>query len=174
MESYKGSGLFTSAGNVSSGIVTLTIGTAMAMCVTLDKPVFDVSLKLPCQCHVIPGLYFLLPYSQTAGLVLKWFKEEFCGEEIVITGKLNLDPYNIRIHKAEQISPGAEGLIMLPHFMGTCSPEFNNRAKGVFAGVTPGMTKGHSIRSILEAVAYTINLNFYTVKQKAISVDEIR
>jgi len=161
------------AGNIAPGIVTLTIGASMAMCVTLDKPIFDASLRLPCQCHVIPSMYFLLPYAQTAGMVLKWFKEEFCREEIELARKLNSDPYNILNAKAESISPGAEGLIMLPHFMGTGSPEFNNKVKGVFAGVTPGMTKGHFIRSILEAVVCSVELNLETMRQKGIRISEI-
>ena len=161
------------AGNITQGMVSLTIGTSMAMCVTLDKPVFDRTFKLSCQCHVVPGLYFLLPYAQTAGLVLKWFKEEFCREEIEIAGKLNSDPYDILIGQAERISPGAEGLIVLPHFMGTGSPEFNNKVKGVFAGVTPGMTKGHFIRSILEAVVCSVELNLETMNEKGIEINEI-
>lgn len=161
------------AGNIAPGMVTLTIGTSMAMCVTLNKPVIDVTLKLPCQCHVIPGLYFLLPYAQTAGLVLKWFKEEFCREEIEVAEKLNSDPYSIMIEQAKQISPGADGLIVLPHFMGTGSPEFNNKVKGVFAGVTPGMTKGHFIRSILESVVCCIELNLETINKKGIKINKI-
>ncbi len=161
------------AGNIAPGMITLTIGASMAMCVTLDKPVNDMTLKLPCQCHVVDGLYFLLPYAQTAGLVLKWFKDEFCRGEIECAWKLNSDPYNILIAMAEQISPGADGLIMLPHLMGTGSPEFNNKVKGVFAGVTPGMTKGHFIRSILEAVICCIELNLETMKQKGVKISEI-
>lgn len=113
------------------------IGTSMAMCVTLDKPVFDATLKLPCQCHVIPGLYFLLPYAQTARLVLNWFKEEFCREEIEMARKFNSDLYNILIIEAERIPPGAEGLTMLSHFMGTDSPEFIGAA--ILAGVGTGL-----------------------------------
>lgn len=161
------------AGNIRQGMVSLTIGTSMAICITLEKPVFDATLKLPCQCHVIPGMYFLLPYAQTAGLVMKWFKEEFCGEEIELARKLSSDPYNILTSQAERIQPGAEGLIMLPHFMGTGSPEFNNRVKGVFAGVTPGMTKGHFIRSIMEGVVCCIEHNIETIKQKGIKIIEI-
>lgn len=125
------------AGSIAQGMVSLTIGTSMAMCVTLDKPVFDATLKLPCQCHVIPGLYFLLPYAQTARLVLNWFKEEFCREEIEMARKFNSDPYNILIIEAERIPPGAEGLTMLSHFMGTDSPEFIGAA--ILAGVGTGL-----------------------------------
>lgn len=161
------------AGNLAPGMVTLTIGASMAMCVTLNRPVKDISLKLPCQCHAIPDLYFLLPYAQTAGLVLKWFKDEFCSEEIETARRLNSDPYNIMVEQAEQIPPGAEGLLMLPHFMGTGSPEFNPKVKGVFAGITIGMKKGHFVRAILEAVVSIIEHNLETMRQKGIVIKEI-
>ncbi|MFH0759540.1 MAG: FGGY family carbohydrate kinase, partial [Bacteroidota bacterium] len=51
------------AGNLVPGMVTLTIGAAMAMCVTLKEPVTDNSLRLSCQCHPLDDLYFLLPYA---------------------------------------------------------------------------------------------------------------
>ncbi|MEX1241251.1 MAG: FGGY family carbohydrate kinase [Cyclobacteriaceae bacterium] len=161
------------AGNTSEGIVTLTIGGAMAMCVTLNKPVFDASLKLPCQCHAIPGLFFLLPYAQTAGLVLKWFKDEFCEEEIEAARRLDSSPYDLMIAKAAGVPPGSEGLIMLPHLMGTGSPFYNTKVKGVLAGITIGLKKGHFVRAILEAVACTIEDNLESMRRKGINVQEI-
>jgi len=162
------------SGNIKPGIVSLTVGACMAMCVTLPNPVFDVSLKLPCQCHALPDTYFLQPYAQTAGLVLKWFKDEFCKEEIETARKQGTDPYNLLMEQAAQIPPGADGLIMLPHFMGTGSPQFNPNVKGVFAGITIGMKKGHFVRSILEAVAFTIEQNLESLRHKGIVIKEIR
>ncbi len=156
------------AANLKPGMVSLTIGAAMAMCVTLDKPVRDIHLKLPCQCHALPGLYFLLPYTQTAGLVLKWFRDEFGKEE-----DPGNDPYDLLVNLAEQVPPGADGLTMLPHFMGTGSPEFNPAVKGVFAGISLGMHKGHFVRSILEAVAAAIERNMEAMREKEIVIREI-
>lgn len=161
------------AGNIAPGMATLTIGASMAMCITLDKPVSDLSLTLSCQCHAIPGLYFLLPYSQTAGLVLKWFKDEFCNEEVNIARQINADAYSIIVEQALQVPPGAEGLTMLPHLMGTGSPEFNPKVKGVFAGITLGMKKGHFVRAILEAVVTSIERNLDMMKQNGILIKEI-
>ncbi|KPK86940.1 MAG: hypothetical protein AMS27_04020 [Bacteroides sp. SM23_62_1] len=161
------------AGNITPGMVTCTIGASMAMCVTLEKPVRNISMKLPCQCHAVHNLYFLLPYTQTAGLILKWYKDEFCREEIEIARKQNSNPYAIIIEHAEKIPPGTEGLILLPHFMGTGSPEFNSRIKGVFAGITPWMKKGHFVRAILEAIVSTIEHNLQTMKQNGIVIEEI-
>jgi sugar (pentulose or hexulose) kinase len=161
------------SGNINNGDVTLTIGASMAMCVAINKPVSDLSIKLPCQCHAIDGLYFLFPYGQTAGMVLKWFKDEFCQEEINKAGKNNQDPYDLIIKQAEKILPGAEGLIMLPHLMGTGSPEFNPKVKGVFAGIKLGMNKGHFIRSIIESVSLMIFNNLETMRKKGIYIRSI-
>jgi xylulokinase len=161
------------SGNISKGDVTLTIGASMAMCVALDKPIADLTLKIPCQCHAIDGLYFLQPYAQTAGMVLKWFKDEFCAEEIEKARQNQQDPYDLMIWQAANVQPGADGLIMLPHLMGTGSPEFNPKATGVFAGIRMGMGKGHFIRAIIESVSLMIQHNLEFMKKKGIAVNVI-
>ncbi|HBH82554.1 MAG: hypothetical protein A2X05_12460 [Bacteroidetes bacterium GWE2_41_25] len=161
------------SGNIKGGDVTLTIGASMAMCVAIDRPVSDLSVKLPCQCHAIDGLYFLLPYGQTAGMVLKWFKDTFCSDEIEKAGLNRQDPYDLMIEQAERIIPGADGLIMLPHLMGTGSPEFNPKVKGVFAGIAMGMNKGHFVRAIIESVAIMIHHNIETMRKMGISINVI-
>ncbi|MDU1891235.1 MAG: FGGY family carbohydrate kinase [Dysgonomonas sp.] len=161
------------SGNVNKGNVTLTIGASMAMCIALDKPVFDRSMNLPCQCHAIDGLYFLLPYGPTAGLILKWFKDIFGQLEIQEAENNNEDVYDLLTKQAEEVPPGSEGLIMLPHFMGTGSPEFNSNVKGVFVGVTIGMHKGHFIRAIIESVSLMIRYNLEVMKNKGINVNAI-
>jgi len=161
------------AGSIHSGDVTLTIGGSMAMCVSMENPVADLSLKLPCQCHAVDGLYFLLPYGQTAGMVLRWFRDEFCGAEIRKARENGLDVYNLMVEKAAKIAPGSDGLVMLPHLMGAGSPEFNPEAKGVFAGIKMGMKKAHFTRAILESVVFMINRNIQIMKERGIIIRDI-
>ncbi len=161
------------AGSIHSGDVTLTIGGSMAMCISMENPVADLSLKLPCQCHAVDGLYFLLPYGQTAGMVLRWFRDEFCGTELRKAKKKGLDAYDLMVEQAGNIPPGADGLVMLPHLMGAGSPEFNTEAKGVFAGIKMGMAKAHFTRAILESVVCMINRNIQIMKEQGISVRDI-
>lgn len=162
------------AGNITHGSATVSIGTSMAMCITLDKIVMDTNLKLPCQCHVIPGMYFLLPYIPAAGLVLKWFKEEFCTDEITTAARLNTGSYDIMVRLAEEVPAGSEGLLTIPHFMGTGSPCFNENFKGAFAGITPKMTKGHFIRSIMEGVVCSIKHNIEVLIDYGVRIKDIR
>lgn len=161
------------AGSIHSGDVTLSIGGSMAMCVSMENPVNDLSLKLPCQCHAVDGLYFLLPYGQTAGMVLKWFRDEFCGTEIKKARKRGLDAYDLIVEKAARIAPGADGLVMLPHLMGAGSPEFNTEATGVFAGIKMGMKKAHFTRAILESVVCMVNRNIQIMKERGIIIRDI-
>lgn len=151
------------SGNISEGIVSETTGASMAMAVTIDKPVLDMKLNLPCQCHAAPGKYILQPYGQTAGIVLKWFRDEFFAG----------NTYDLMTTLAENVPAGAEGLIMLPHLMGAGSPEFDTQVKGVFAGITPQMGKGHFVRAILESVACIISRNIDSLTKHGIKPAEI-
>jgi D-xylulose kinase len=162
------------AGNIYPGMVTETTGTSMAMVVTLEKPVLNKTLNLPCHCHAVPGKYYLLPYGQTAGMLLRWFRDTFCQEEILKAEAGNMDPYELMTRQAIDIPPGSEGLVILPHLMGAGSPEFDARVKGTFAGITPGMRKGHFIRAMMESVACMVRRNLEAMKESGISVKQIR
>ncbi len=161
------------AGNFQGGAVSETTGTSMAMVVTLDKPIPNYVINIPMQCHAIPGKYLLLPYGQTAGFVLKWFKDQFCQQE-ANEKKDGQDIYDCLTTQAENIPPGCDGLIMLPHLMGSGSPEFNSQARGVIAGITAATTKGHFIRAILEAIACMMKRNLDLLKVSEIHVKEIK
>jgi D-xylulose kinase len=163
------------AGNYKEGVISETTGTSMAMVVTLDNVIDNFSINLPMQCHAVPGKYLLLPYGQTAGLVLKWFKEQFCQLEINLASEnSSLDVYDLLTAEAEKIPAGCNGLIMLPHLAGSGSPEFDANAKGVFAGITAQTTKAHFIRAILEAVACMIKRDLDMLYKSAIQVSEIK
>jgi len=162
------------AGNIHEGMVTETTGTSMAMVVTIDKPILNKKLNLPCHCHAIPGKYYLLPYGQTAGMVLKWFRDEFFGEEKQTETSRHKYTFEAMTDLAAKVPPGSDGLTMLPHLMGAGSPEFDVNVKGVFAGLTPGMKKGHFIRAIMEAVACMVNRNLESLKNNQIKIKEIR
>ena len=162
------------SGNIHNGDVTLAIGASMAMCIALDQPVFDCSMNLPCQCHAIDGMYFLLPYEPTAGLALKWFKDTFGQQEVLEAERNGGDAYHLLDQYAEKAPVGSDGLMMLPYFAGTGSLECNPKVKGVFAGITLGMTKGHFVRAILESVSLMVRHHLEAMKNKGIDIQVIR
>ena len=58
--------------------------------------------------------------------------------------------------------------------MGSGSPEFNARAKGVVTGISARTTKSHFIRAILESIACMMKRNLDLLKTSGISVKEIK
>ena len=145
----------------------------MTMVVTLDRLIPNYVINIPMQCHAVPGKYLLLPYGQTAGFVLKWFKDQFWEDEMKRESWKGEDVYDYLTAQAEGVPVGADGLIMLPHLMGSGSPEFDTEAQGVFAGITSGTTRGHFIRAILEAVACMMKRNLDTLRTSGIVVKEV-
>jgi glycerol kinase len=56
---------------------------------------------------------------------------------------------------AERVE-SAEGLYLVPAFVGLGAPYWNDAARGLISGITRGSTAAHLARAVLEAIAYQI------------------
>jgi xylulokinase len=157
------------AGNICQGTATETTGTAFAMIVTTDTPVIDKEGRLPCQLHAVKGKYCLMPYSNTGGMVLKWFKDTFACDSKLSDNDL----YNLLTGEAAEIPPGSDGLIMLPHISGAFFPENNPKAKGVFSGISIDHRRGHFVRAILESIAFMLRKDIDIFSANNIEIENI-
>lgn len=137
------------AGNVAPGMVTETTGSAMALCATVSTPCHDPAMQIGLYRHAIPGHYVLMPWVPTAGMVLRWFRDELGGG----AGYPELSAL------AAPVPAGSDGLLVLPHFSGSFAPAANPAARGVFYGLTLAHGRGHLVRAIFEAVAYMLRDN---------------
>lgn len=140
------------AGTIGVGVVDETLisemtGTIMAICVMKSEaPEYNPESIVPCHLHAIPGKYCMILWSATAGMALKWFREQFAND---LSFK-ELDEL------AESVAPGCDGMSMLPYFCGSTIPNYNPQATATFSGVTLSHTKAHFARSIMEAVAFML------------------
>ncbi len=156
------------AGTIGSGVTDSTkisemTGTIMAICVMVDKmPPYSENSIIPCHMHAIDGKYCLILWSSTAGMALKWFKNEL-AENFSFA---ELDKI------AEKVAPGCDGLSMLPYFCGSTMPKYNPDARAAFAGVNLSHTRAHFARSIMEAIAFTLRQNLEYVGD--VGIEEIR
>jgi len=162
------------AGVTHSGVISETTGSAMAICAPVNNVAFDPEYRVPVHCHAISGKYFFSPWGETAGMVLKWFRDKFCQAEIAEANATGCDTFEILGKLAAAVQPGSEGLIMLPFLSGTGSPEFDSNAKGVFFGAALKHGKGHFVRAIMEAVTYMIARNVEVMADLGVKLDEIR
>jgi len=104
-----------------------------------------------------------------AGTMPQWFKNTFCNEDIIQAEKQGITVFDLLDSKAENIEPGVDGLIVLPHLMGersyagrTIAEEgrLNPFARGVFHGLCMGHTRYHMFRAIREGITYHLRLGW--------------
>ena len=162
------------AGNVEEGIVSESTGAALAIVATVSKPVYDPAGKIPLHRHAAPGLYFLMPWCQTAGILLKWFRDRFAQSEKIIGELIDIDCYKLLDLEAERAPPGSDGIVILPHLAGAASPEFDPYARGVLFGLSLSHERGHVIRAMLESVGYMLRRNIELLKKLGIPIREVR
>ena len=162
------------AGNVRPGRVSETTGAALAIQATISDPLIDASCTVPVYCHSVAGQYLFVPVCPTAGMAFKWLRDTFFGEEMKRAGAQGTDAYDCLTELARAVPAGADGLIMLPHLMGTFSPEVNPLARGSFTGFTLSHTRGHFVRALLEGVAFLLRQNIESIEKTGMAIPEIR
>lgn len=156
------------AGTLGAGVtdeskISEMTGTIMAICVMTDKmPEYNPDSIIPCHLHAVDGKYCLILWSSTAGMALKWFKNNF-AENFSFA---DLDML------AEKIAPGCDGLTMLPYFTGSTMPKYNPDARAVFSGINLSHTRGHFARAIMEAIAFALKQDLEYVGED--KIEEIR
>ena len=149
------------------------LGTALAICATVNGAFQDPAFEMPCHYHGIKDLYMAHTFT-TGGMALKWFRDAFCGEEMLSAQETGKDPYALMDQEAQSVAPGSDGLIMLPHLQGAMAPEANPKAKGAYFGITMQHTKAHFIRALMESIGFIVQRNIEVIEAMGIPVNEIR
>ncbi len=162
------------AGNIRPGLISETTGAALAIQATIPASKLDPTGRLPVNVHSVPGVFLFEPVCPTAGMVLRWFRDQFGQDELRAAREQNRDAYDLLGELAATIDPGCEGLTLLPHLMGAYSPEYNADARGVFYGFTLRHTKAHFARAILEAIAFMLKRNLDLMQSLGVAVREVR
>ncbi len=143
-------------GIIKSGQISSTIGTSGVVFAHLDEPIIDEKGRVHTFCHAVPGAWHMMGVTQGAGLSLKWFRDNFCTNEIEVAKGMGIDPYVLMTKEAEKVPVGSRGVIYLPYLMGERTPHLNPKAKGVFFGLSAAHTKNEMLRAVIEGVSYSL------------------
>lgn len=155
------SGIDCGAANIGlgvfdSGVYAAAIGTSMCAALISDKPVQGKGLIVWPYLYKAKELSYYFAGGNTAGAIVKWFKNTLCQWEGECEKQGGKSAYEQLNEQAEQISAGSDGLVVLPYFMGERSPVWDSDAKGTIMGLSLVHTKAHLYRAFLEAVAYCL------------------
>lgn len=133
------------AGVMAPGDVLLKFGGAGDILTASKRPVGDPRLYL--DFHLVPGLFMPNGCMATSGALLNWFVRELAPD-------LGDDAHATLDAAAATVAPGAEGLVMLPYFLGEKTPLHDPAARGVLFGLGLHHRREHVWRAALEAIAF--------------------
>ncbi len=131
-----------SAGVTEPGDLLVKLGGSGDILYCTDRPVVDRRLFL--DYHLSAGRFLPNGCMAASGSILVWFRDRFApGASFA-----DLDA------EAAAVPPGAEGLVVLPYFLGEKTPLFDPYARGTIVGLTLSHGRGHVFRAILEGIAF--------------------
>jgi len=162
------------SGVVRPGQLCAIIGTAGIYELAADKPLKDPERKYSVAFHAIPNSWLLEAVQMTAGVALRWFRDEFCEAEKMEAREKGVSVYAIMDREAEGSPIGANGVIFHPFLQGERSPFVKPSARGVFYGLGLWTKRADLIRAVLEGVAYAARDNIELFRGRGIEIREVR
>jgi xylulokinase len=156
------------------GLAMVSTGTAEVVEVVLASPILNETLhqgNISVYAHVVPDHYLAMTLNHSGGLLLRWFRDTFCQEEMRHAKESGQDAYDIIL---EGLSSEPSPLMVLPHFAGSGTPWFDTQSKGAILGLTFGADKSDLVKAILEGLTFELRVNLDLLKESRITIDELR
>jgi xylulokinase len=174
-----GGGGDQAAGAVGSGIVrqgtmSVVLGTSGVVFAATESFLMEPRGRLHAFCHAVPGRWHLMGVMLSAAGSLRWYLDTFGGEELARATETGAGVYDLLTEQAARAPAGSEGLLFLPYLTGERTPYPDPDAKGVFFGLTLRHGKEHTVRSVLEGVAYGLRDSVELMRDMGVRVDQVR
>jgi xylulokinase len=144
------------------GQLACAISTGGQMVAPLERFVYDRELRMHTFCHVLPGRWYLEAATLSAGLALRWLRDQvFVGASYGELADLAAE------------TPGADGVFFLPHLAGERTPYMDPGSKAGFWGLTLRHTRGHMVRAVMEGVVYSLRACLDLILGLGVPVEQV-
>ena len=130
---------------VVPGLVADVTGTAEPVAVTAASPVFDAEHVVETHAHAITGLLLVENPGFVSGGSTLW-----CAQAILGTDQAGL------FELAASAPAGAGGVLFIPALSGATVPRWNDRMRGVFAGLAMNHDRSHLARAVVEGCTFAL------------------
>jgi xylulokinase len=150
-------------GVLEPGWMSCTIGTGGQLFFPSLIPSYDPGLRIHLFCHAIPDRWHLEAAILSAGLSLKWLRDN------ILEGYT----YQQLADLASQIPANSEGLFFLPYLVGERTPHMDPHARGGFIGLTLRHNRSHLVRAVMEGVVFALKQGIALAESLGIAVDHI-
>ena len=149
-------------GVVEPGLLSCSISTGGQLVMPLRAPSYDPRLRLHCYAHALPGLWYLMAATLSAGMSLRWLRDQVARD--FSYGELA---------DLAQDAGNSGGLLFLPHLIGERTPYMDPSSKAAFVGLTASHSLPHMVRAVMEGVIYSLRLGMETIKQVGAPVGRV-
>ncbi|MCC7161147.1 MAG: hypothetical protein IT331_01520 [Anaerolineae bacterium] len=169
------------------GVGALSEGTAMdgsgsveAVVVPSAHPISDpamMRLGQGTQCGVTGEIYLALGFHLSSGSLIRWFRDQMAFREQAQADQTGQDVYDLITQAAASSPPGANGLMMLPHTLGSgtgAAPPLNPLSRGTLVGLSLAHTHADLARAFFEGVTLETRVILDSLESSGIAIRELR
>lgn len=164
-------------GVVQPGLALVSIGTSGVVLAHANSPQVDTSSPIPrvhTFNHAVPDAWYLMGVTQSAGLSLRWLRDNIGLPERALERWTGLDAYELLAKEAENVPAGSAGLFFLPYLQGERTPHLDAYARGGWIGLSAIHDRRHLVRSVLEGVAFSLKDCFAIIDEQGLRIEQVR
>ena len=167
----------TGNGVVRPGLALVSIGTSGVLLAHAAAPQVDTSGPIPrihTFNHAVPRAWYLMGVTQSAGLSLRWVRDNIGLPERALERWTGLDAYELLTKEAEGVPAGSDGLLFLPYLQGERTPHLDAYARGGWIGLTASHDRRHLVRAVLEGVAFSLKDCYAIIQEQGLELEQMR
>ena len=140
------------AGITDPGDVLLKFGGSVDILIATKSAVPDARMFL--DYHLTPGLFMPNGCMASGGSALNWFIQKIATGELANAAAAGLSPHQYMDKIAVETPAGADGVQVIPYFLGEKTPIHDASARGIIHGLSLNHDLRHMWRALLEGFAY--------------------
>ncbi len=150
-------------GVVAEGQVGIVAGWSGTLQMATARPIMDPAGRIWTGCHVVPGKWILESNAQESGGAYEWLGRLICD-----TSDTSEDTYALMDQLAQEVAPGAEGVLA---FIGPSQMDMSRltpRLGGFIFPITPSVTnidRKHLVRAALENLCFAFKANLAQLEE---------
>ncbi len=160
-------------GVVEDGKAFTTIGSSGVVFAHTSDISIDNKGRVHTFCCAVPNCWNVMGVTQSAGLSLKWFRDNLCWSEMETAFNMGVDPYYLTDKAAMEVPIGANKLLYMPYLNGERTPHLDPNCRGAFVGLSTMHKKKDMIRAVMEGVSYSLRDCVEVMREMKISVTDM-
>ncbi len=160
-------------GAINTGSVVVSSATDQVVAAAVENPVLNQTLRdgnINICRHAAPGLYLAMTSNPNSGLLLRWFKDSLCEPQIEQAKQTGRDPYD---HILTDAIDGPTGLMVLPNFAESETPQLDESSKGAILGLSLSDNRSTIAKAILEGLSHELRISIDLLRDGGIDIKHL-